>query len=166
MSDLTKILLSAATGWALGLISGILLEPFKAWYVRQFTAKRARKDIYKEFADVYFRIVVLGKQWELNPSYMKLNIEEMRTEVFDFYYEQHRDAVYKIPEWKHLQGFSESIKEKMMEFKNNNASIAEIVDGFEQEIALLTRFKMFDSKLFNNQLQKLRARQKASELTL
>src|SRR5437016_2795975 len=105
MSEWIKILVSAVVG----MTSGLVAEPLRIEVVRYFTSKRARNAIYREFADIYHLVVVIGKESDFRESFMKLIIEDMKTEVFDFYYDQHREAIYKIPEWKHLKGLSESI---------------------------------------------------------
>jgi len=108
MSDLTKILLSVGIGWFGGLVTGILLEPFKAWYVRRFTAKRAHREIYKELSKLYKIFHLANGRFEEGFCHHALKYNPPDT--FDFYYEQHREACFLIPDWRGIEGFFEVYK--------------------------------------------------------
>jgi hypothetical protein len=108
MSDLSKILLSVGIGWLGGLITGILLEPFKSWYVRRFTAKRARREIYKEIGKLYQIFCLSNNRSEEGFCHHALKYNPPDT--FDFYYQQQREACFLIPDWRGLEGFYEVYK--------------------------------------------------------
>lgn len=105
MSDLTKILLSVGFGWLSGVITGIFLDPFKSWYIRRFTARRARNEIYKELGKLYQIFCMANSRSQEGFCHHALKYNPPDT--FDYYYQQHREACFLIPEWRGVEGFYE-----------------------------------------------------------
>lgn len=108
MTDLAKILLSGGIGWVGGVISGIFLEPFKSWYVRKHTAKRAQKEIYRELANFY-DLFYLSKM-RTDEGFCHHALKYNPPDTFDYYFEEHRESCFLIPGWNGLKGFYEVYK--------------------------------------------------------
>jgi hypothetical protein len=108
MSDLTKILLSAGVGLVAGLISGVFLEPFKAWYLRKHAMRRAYREIYEELRNLYDVFCVSGNRSD--EAFCHSALKSNPPDTFDYYYQQHREACFLIPGWRDLKGFFEVYK--------------------------------------------------------
>jgi hypothetical protein len=122
MSDVAKILLSAGVGLLAGLVSGIFLGPFKAWYLRKHAAKRAQREIYKELCNLYEVFCLSDRRND--EYYCHIAITYNPPENFAFYYSQHREACFLIKGWRGIKVFMKSIR--LLEMPQLKEDIAEL----------------------------------------
>ncbi len=97
MADWLKILISALLGVVTGIASGILLEPMKFSVQRYFAAKRAEQGILSELANIY-EMFCMDVETKEEVVLQKCFSADM-ADTFEFYYTNHREAVYRI-KWR------------------------------------------------------------------
>lgn len=166
MSDLKKILISAVVGMATGLVGGtvlgVVLEPLKFAVGNFFATRRAIRAIYEEFADIYYSVVILGE--EMGESYLASAIQDMRTESFDYYYENNREAVFAIEAWQDLRNFADYIKLCRREQADETASLADILDGIKAEFDIRCKHGLLSKKLLDKYVERRRWKRGAATL--
>jgi hypothetical protein len=127
MSDWTKTVLTLITG----ILVGVILEPLKHWVGTYFAAWRARKAIYGELGDIYYSFVLLN---DGVPEYYKILLSRFTPSAFQFYYDMHREAFYRLNGWQYLVGFYESlqgIKREVLEGRAASQIEGQIRNEFE-----------------------------------
>jgi hypothetical protein len=98
-----KILVTAI----LSLMTGIAIEPLRNSIARHLTAKRAIKMLYSELVRLY---EVCNEVHAVPPEAVKLMASRITLEHYDYYYGQHREAFYLIPQHDSLSGLFGEIK--------------------------------------------------------
>ena len=95
MSEWHKILLGTVSGLVIGIISMLVLDPFKQYITRKQTAKRARRVIYEDISS-YYAICRASSLVPTLPS--GISRDRLHIEAFDYYYDRHRDVFDCIPD--------------------------------------------------------------------
>lgn len=98
-----KILVTAL----LSFVIGIVLEPVRNSIARRLTAKRATKMLYFELARIY---EVCNEARPIPTATIRLMFSRIELEHYDYYYSQHREAFYLIPQHDSLSGLFGEIK--------------------------------------------------------
>ncbi|MGB8128926.1 MAG: hypothetical protein WCG81_03980 [Candidatus Angelobacter sp.] len=98
-----KILVTAI----LALVTGIVAEPLRNSIARRLTAKRAFKMLYFELVRIY---ELCNEARHVPAETVKLMSSRIILEHYDYYYNQHREAFYLIPQHDSLRGLFGEIK--------------------------------------------------------
>jgi hypothetical protein len=137
MAEWLKILISALVGVVTGVTTGILGEPMKSAIQRYFTAKRARKAIYNELGMIYALFCLSDSK--THPSYCEYALKHSPPDDFDYYYTQHRESCFLIPDWPGIQGFYlmykalRDLAEQKTTSPDRFGSFTAMVNGIERE---------------------------------
>lgn len=100
MSEWAKILISTVVGFS----AALLIEPIKYRLSIWLTSRRAEKEINRELGRIYHLFCIRTGEEEL--AYW-VAFRSKLTEVFDYYFEHHREAIYAIKWYERYQGFYE-----------------------------------------------------------
>ena len=157
MSDLTKILISGGVGLVTGLISGIFLEPLKTWYLRKFTARRARLAMYRELGALYRKIDAYNVFGDFQGFDVTVT-KETDFETFDYFHGAYREAVYQIEEWQSLREMFEAAN-KAQQKLSKGEDPKSVYKSLQHEFDEYLKCRLSSSPdLFKVQTKKLRGR--------
>jgi hypothetical protein len=121
MAEWVKILLSALSGMAVG----ILLEPFKNWINARLASNRANRAIYHELGRIYFMCrVVVPVPHEADETWDHV-IKNLKTGAFDFYYEQRRETLFQVDHWQDIELLYRKMKGTQMSVLDKKKTAAE-----------------------------------------
>lgn len=107
MSDWVKILVSALAGLIAGILSTVIVEPLKSNLTLVLKSRRARKAIHNELLNIY----MLFSEKSGDADFFRKAFEDNLFNIFDFYFENEREAVFQIPHWQSLQTVYKAMKD-------------------------------------------------------
>ncbi len=100
MSEWVRILISAVVGFS----SALLIEPVKYRFSIWLTSRRAEKTINREIGRMYQLFCLQNEDDEFKHlAVFRCNL----TSAYDYYFEHHREALYRIKWYERYQGFYE-----------------------------------------------------------
>lgn len=155
MADWVKILITALAG----VTTGALLEPLKQWISMRNAASRAKKAIYRELGDVYHTHVLLKDGTTALMHVSGLNL--FKAEAFEYYYNSHREAFYRIPEWQYLLGMYEFLKRFRDDVKTGKFRDA-IPDRIEEEFKFRWSSGLIERKLVEKYARQIQERHRSA----
>jgi hypothetical protein len=105
MDDWSKTLLSTTAGF----VAGLAAEPLKLWIGRMSQRRYLQTALYDELVQTCGKmaaIVQFASSQDQDASLLwglkTLEVSPIKVDVFDHYYEKHRDVVYSLPEVRWL----------------------------------------------------------------
>jgi hypothetical protein len=126
-----KILVTAL----LSFITGVALDPLRNSIARHLTARRAVKVLYFELARIY---EVCSEVRHIPAETVRLMFSRIVLEHYDYYYSQHREEFYLIPQPAPLSGLFGEIKlclNDVVQMKSDpHQSARDIVEAIEARI--------------------------------
>jgi len=135
MADWLKILISALSGVAVGLI----LEPLKHHFMGRVIARKARRAIYHELGGMYRGFCLT--QHESEEFYARCFKHGVLDDGTFWYYRNHyRDAFYGLKEWEPIEDIYSAfrvIKQQVMDgTKSSVAGAADFREEFHRSFEL------------------------------
>jgi hypothetical protein len=144
MAEWIKILLGALAGMFAEIIGGLILEPLKEKLSRKRTSKRAKEVIYKDLA--YLHNLCKNKtSIPTKGTFLKWSLEG-----YQYYYSEHREAVYEIQSYESISGLAEILKFAQSQVEKGKWELGLAVGVIDSYIDAAIENKWFDMKLFTD----------------
>ncbi|MBZ5490172.1 MAG: hypothetical protein LAO76_04480 [Acidobacteriia bacterium] len=147
MAEWGKTLIGFISGISVGLIVGVISEPLKKWAGAKYITWRAEKEIYWELSGMYVRFFEEHKKIG-NTTYVYVG-PEFTAERFDYYYAEHKEALFSIPTWVGIKKIYDVFHLTKEQVDQHQISDAEGADRLKREFLICLDLKLLDkTKLF------------------
>ena|SRR5579872_1949694 len=167
MSDLTKILTAALLGMFTGIVATVVGERVKEYVGFRIKRKRIHVALVNELHNLKSQLLFIkyldsGDNADRERSNQREIFRDLKTEVFDYYYEKEREVLFSLTEWEKIEPQIRYFKRAQRRYIEQGSDFGDAVTSGDNIITVALESLGFHPMSFSEYRKAIATKQKST----